>query len=85
MIEYLVRMLVDEPDQIRVEERCSEGTTTYAVHVAPGDVGKIIGKEGRIANALRTIVKCVAMKHSLKVYLDIVPRQAAPADDDSDA
>ena len=49
-----------------------EESTTYEVHVAPGDLGKVIGKQGRIANALRTVTKAVAMKSKKKVYVEIV-------------
>ena len=62
MIEYLVKELVDEPDEVTVTEIPGDDTTTYEVHVAPGDLGKVIGKQGRIANALRTVTKAVAMK-----------------------
>jgi predicted RNA-binding protein YlqC (UPF0109 family) len=72
MIEYLVKELVDEPDQVTVSEVPGEESTTYEVHVAPGDLGKVIGKQGRIANALRTVAKAVAMKDKKKVYLEIV-------------
>ena len=71
-IEYLVKALVDEPEHVRIEELPGEEAITYEVHVAPGDLGKVIGKEGRLANALRTLVKAVAMKHKQKVYLDII-------------
>ena len=72
MIEYLVKELVDEPDQVIVSEVPGDESTTYEVHVAPGDLGKVIGKQGRIANALRTVAKAVAMKDKKKVYLEIV-------------
>ena len=61
LIEYLVKALVDEPDQVTITEVSQEEATTYEVRVAPGDLGKVIGKQGRIANALRTVVKSVAM------------------------
>lgn len=72
MIEYLVKELVDEPDQVSIIEIPGEESTTYEVHVAPGDLGKVIGKQGRIANALRTVAKAVAMKDKKKVYLEII-------------
>ena len=72
MIEYLVKELVDEPDQVNITEIPGEESTTYEVRVAPGDLGKVIGKQGRIANALRTVAKAVAMKDKKKVYLEIV-------------
>jgi uncharacterized protein len=72
MIEYLVKELVDEPDKVTINEVPGEEATTYEVHVAPGDLGKVIGKQGRIANALRTVAKAVAMKDKKKVYVEIV-------------
>ncbi len=72
MIEYLVKELVDEPDQVNITVVPGEECTTYEVHVAPGDLGKVIGKQGRIANALRTVAKAVAMKEKKKVYLEII-------------
>ncbi|WP_309714833.1 KH domain-containing protein [Armatimonas sp.] len=71
-VEYLVKALVDSPDEVQVDEIPGEEATTYEVRVAADDLGKVIGKQGRIANALRTIVKAVAMKDKRKVYVEIV-------------
>lgn len=72
LIEFLVKALVDEPDQVDVTEVPGEEATTYEVRVAPDDLGKVIGKQGRIANALRTVAKAAAMKEKKKVYVEIV-------------
>jgi hypothetical protein len=72
LIEYLVKALVDEPDQVDINEIPGEDATTYEVRVAPEDLGKVIGKQGRIANALRTVAKAAAMKDKKKVYVEIV-------------
>ena len=72
MIEYLVKELVDEPDQVVINEIPGEDAVTYEIRVAPADLGKVIGKQGRIANALRTVTKAVAMKDKKKVYVEIV-------------
>ena len=72
LIEYLVKALVDEPDQVDIQEVPGEEATTYEVRVAPDDLGKVIGKQGRIANALRTVAKAAAMKEKKKVYVEIV-------------
>jgi predicted RNA-binding protein YlqC (UPF0109 family) len=72
LIEYLVKELVDDPDQVSISEVPGEEATTYEVRVAPEDLGKVIGKQGRIANALRTVAKAAAMKHKRKVYVEIV-------------
>lgn len=72
LIEYLVKALVDEPEQVNINEVPGEEATTYEVRVAPDDLGKVIGKQGRIANALRTVAKAAAMKEKKKVYVEIV-------------
>ncbi len=72
LIEYLVKALVDEPDQVNISEVPGDEATTYEVRVAPDDLGKVIGKQGRIANALRTVAKAAAMKEKKKVYVEIV-------------
>ncbi len=72
LIEILVKALVDEPDQVEIEESVHENTVTYQVHVAPGDLGKVIGKDGKIANAVRTVAKAASIKSGNKVFVDIV-------------
>lgn len=71
-IRHLVQAVVDIPEEVRVEEEPGENSTTYKVHVAPDDLGKAIGKQGRIANAMRVITKASAMKEKRKVYLEVV-------------
>lgn len=71
-IESLVQAVVDIPEAVRVEEHQSEIATNYKVHVAPEDLGKAIGKHGRIANAIRVLVKASAMKEKRKVFLEVV-------------
>lgn len=72
LIEYLVKALVDEPEHVDIQEVPGEESTTYEVRVAPDDLGKVIGKQGRIANALRTVAKAAAMKEKKKVYVEII-------------
>ncbi|MCX6378368.1 MAG: KH domain-containing protein [Armatimonadetes bacterium] len=72
LIEYLVKELVDEPDLVTITEISQEEATTYEVRVAPNELGKVIGKQGRIANALRTVAKAAAMKHKRKIYVEII-------------
>jgi predicted RNA-binding protein YlqC (UPF0109 family) len=60
LVEYVVRALVDDPDAVRVEELDEDGGTVLEVHVADGDLGRVIGREGRVANALRTVAKAAA-------------------------
>jgi uncharacterized protein len=72
IVEYLARRLVDEPDAVRVEELERDGDTVIELHVAKGDVGKVIGRQGRIARALRTIVRASAARGSGRTLLEIV-------------
>jgi predicted RNA-binding protein YlqC (UPF0109 family) len=72
IVEYLARRLVDDPDAVKVEEVEREGDIVLELHVAPDDVGKVIGRQGRIARALRTIVRASAARREERVLLDIV-------------
>jgi predicted RNA-binding protein YlqC (UPF0109 family) len=60
VLEYLTRQLVDNPDQVGVEVAHDRGKTTLNVRVAAGDLGRVIGKRGRTANAIRTVVRSAA-------------------------
>jgi len=60
LVEFLVRSLVDDPDAVRVEEIEDGDATVLEVHVAGDDLGRVIGREGRVANAIRTIAKAAA-------------------------
>lgn len=73
LIEYLVKSLVDDPDQVDIRELDGADVTTYEIRVGPADLGKVIGKQGKIANALRTVVKAAAMKNRKRVYIEIIP------------
>ena len=72
IVEYLARRLVDEPDAVRVQEVQRDGDTIIELHVAKDDVGKVIGRQGRIARALRTIVRASASRRSGRTLLEIV-------------
>jgi predicted RNA-binding protein YlqC (UPF0109 family) len=72
LLEYLVRQLVDEPSAVRVETSEREGAIVLELHVAPADVGKVIGRQGRIARALRTVVRAGAARERERVLLEIV-------------
>ena len=72
LIEYLARQLVDDPDSVQVEEVEREDATVLRLHVAKADVGKVIGRQGRIARALRTLVRAGAMRSDRRMVLEIV-------------
>jgi len=65
-VEYIVKHLVDYPDEVKVEQVESERTTIFEVSVADGDVGKIIGKQGQTAKAIRTLLTAVSAKEGGK-------------------
>jgi hypothetical protein len=73
LVEYIVKNIVDEPDQVVVNQVEGERSVILEVKVAPSDLGKVIGKQGRIANALRTILKAAAMREKKNVSLEILP------------
>lgn len=72
LLEYLARRLVDRPDAVRVDVTKAEDATVLRLHVAPEDVGKVIGRKGRIARALRTLVRASAGRSHERVLLEIV-------------
>jgi predicted RNA-binding protein YlqC (UPF0109 family) len=72
LLAYLARELVDDPEAVRVEEMERDGDLVLRLFVAPADIGKVIGRAGRIARALRTVVRASAVRDSRRVYLEIV-------------
>lgn len=71
LVLTVARALADEPDQVEVNVIEDERTITLELKVAPDDMGKIIGKQGRIAKAIRTVVKAAATKESKRVVVEI--------------
>jgi len=71
VVETVVRALVDKPDSVRVTETERRGMTVLELTTAPNDMGKIIGRQGRTAAALRTLVALTAEKHGKRAQLDI--------------
>ena len=72
LVEFLARRLVDDPDAVRVEELERDGDTVIELYVAKDDVGKVIGRQGRLARALRTVVRASAARRSGRTLLEIV-------------
>ena len=72
LLTWVARRLVDEPDAVRVEAVESEDATVLRLHVAPGDVGKVIGRQGRLARALRTLVRAAGGRAGRRMVLEIV-------------
>jgi predicted RNA-binding protein YlqC (UPF0109 family) len=72
LLAHLARRLVDDPDAVEVEEVRQEGATVLQLRVAPDDVGKVIGRQGRIARALRAIVRASGARTHRRVVLEIM-------------
>ena len=71
LVEYLAKSLVDQPDQVVVTETESPEALIVELNVAPEDMGKVIGKQGRIAKAIRTVVKAAASRIDKPVFVEI--------------
>lgn len=72
LLEYIVKALVDDPEKVDVKEIAGEKSIIYELKVGEGDLGKVIGKEGRTANAVRTIITAAAMKQGKRAVLEIL-------------
>lgn len=72
LIEHIVRVLVDEPSQVKVVEVKGENMIVYELRVAPGDVGRVIGKGGRTANAVRTLLRAASGRRGMRAGLEIL-------------
>lgn len=86
LISYLVKILVDRPEQVQIRQINGQVSVIYEVHVAAEDMGKVIGREGRIANAIRTLAKAAAQKGSgarKKVQVEFIssPEETPPPQD----
>ncbi len=71
LVEVIAKALVDHPEEVVVEETEKEREVLVALHVAASDMGKVIGKQGRIARAIRTVVKAASSGSDKKVTVDI--------------
>jgi len=72
LLEYVVKALVDNPDDVQIQEIAGERTVIYELRVGEGDLGKVIGKEGRMAKAIRTILTAASMKKGKRAQLEII-------------
>ena len=72
LVKYIVDQLVDDKSAVNITTEENDGVETITINVAEGDIGKVIGKQGRIAKAIRSVVKAAASKSEKKVVVDIV-------------
>ncbi|MFH1710150.1 MAG: KH domain-containing protein [bacterium] len=75
LVEYLVKALVDKPEEVNVSQTEGESVTMIEIRAAADDAGKVIGKEGRIANAIRTLVKAAGAKSQKRVTVEIMTEE----------
>ena len=71
-IEFIVKALVDNPDQVDVKEVLGSRTTVYELHVGQGDLGKVIGKQGQTAKSIRTLLSAVSARQGKRAVLEIL-------------
>ncbi|MBR5381512.1 MAG: KH domain-containing protein [Oscillospiraceae bacterium] len=72
LLLYIAQNLVDNPDEVSVTERVTDRETVFELRVAPGDMGKVIGRHGKIAGEIRSLMRAVAQKQGKRVSVDIV-------------
>ncbi|ATD56211.1 KH domain-containing protein [Clostridium chauvoei] len=72
LVEVIAKSLVDNPNEVQVNEIQGEQSIILELKVAPADMGKVIGKQGRIAKAIRTVIKAAAVKEDKKVVVEII-------------
>lgn len=72
LVEVIAKALVEKPDEVVVTEKVNGKHTTIELHVAQSDMGKVIGKQGRIAKAIRAVVKAASTREDLRVDVEIV-------------
>lgn len=72
LLTYIAQNLVDHPDQVQVNEIDCDGETVLELRVAPEDMGKVIGRQGRIAKEIRAVVRSLAQRNNTRVTVDIV-------------
>ncbi len=72
LIEFLAKSLVNHPEEVVVTERTEGDTTIFELKVAPDDMGKVIGRQGKIAKAMRTLVRAASTRESKRVNVEIV-------------
>ena len=72
LLTYIIQNLVSKPDEFSVAEREADGETVFEVRVAEGDMGKVIGRQGRIVKEIRVLMKAVAQRKGKKVSVEIM-------------
>ncbi len=76
LVEYIAKSLVEDPSQVMVKVTENQNAVNLELHVAPGDMGRVIGKGGRVANAIRTLVRVAAVRQGKRATLEVVDQTA---------
>lgn len=71
LVEFIAQNLVNDPSQVRIKSRKTSSSTILELRVAKADMGRVIGKQGRVANAIRSLLKVVATKENTRIILEI--------------
>ncbi|MGO9830715.1 MAG: KH domain-containing protein [Myxococcaceae bacterium] len=79
LVTYLARALVDRPEQVELRTQAVEGGTVLELKLAPEDVGKVIGRDGRTINAIRAVLAVAALRRGAKVRLEVLDDRRGPA------
>ncbi len=74
-LHYIVSSIVEMPDAVVIDEEEDNGIVTLLIHVAPEDMGKIIGKEGKVIRSIRNIMKVKAMKHNIRINVTLAEQE----------
>lgn len=74
-LEYIIKALVESPDDVKVEEHEEDGMTVFTISVAPDEMGKIIGKEGKVIRSIRNVMKIKAMKENKRINISLAEVQ----------
>ncbi len=72
LLTYIIRSLVDKPDEVSVTEREAGGETVFEVRVAEGDMGKVIGRQGRVVKEIRALMKAVAQRKGKRISVEVL-------------
>jgi len=71
-LHFIISSIVDNPDEVKVEEHEEDGILNLSISVAKEDMGKVIGKEGKVIRSVRNIMKIKAMKHDVRIHISLV-------------
>lgn len=74
-LQFIVSSIVDNPEAVEVSEHQEDGLTIYTLTVAPEDMGKVIGKEGKVIRSIRNIMKIKAMKYDLRIKITLADKE----------